>query len=76
MCRVYPPAQITRAYDIQNQRLVAVSGELARAAAELNDLRLRHEGNHVSGNQVAQQVRSLGGVSCCNVWVYTAVHSD
>ena len=54
--------EVARSHDIQNQRLAAVSGELARAAAELGDLRLRHEGAHASQAQVAQQVGGRGGV--------------
>jgi hypothetical protein len=52
---------MTRAYDINHQRLAAVSGELARAAAEIGDMRLRHEGAHAQSAAAQQQVRGRCG---------------
>ena len=52
-------AEVSRSYDIQNQRLVGMGADLSRSGAELNDLRMRYEGA-VAGNSALQQQVGCG----------------
>ncbi|KXZ48321.1 hypothetical protein GPECTOR_29g95 [Gonium pectorale] len=52
-------SEMNRAYDMANQRLAGVAGDLQRASSELADLRLRHEGAHANSAQVG-----AGGGAC------------
>ena len=49
-----------RAYDVQQQRVAGLISDTSRAAAELNDLRMRYEGALSGTTQLQQQV-CLGG---------------
>ena len=46
-----------RAYDVQQQRVAGLISDTSRAAAELNDLRMRYEGALSGTTQLQQQVR-------------------
>ena len=52
---------MSRAFDVQNQRVGAMANDMSRASAELGDLRLRYEGAMATNGQLQQQVGGRWG---------------
>jgi len=51
--------EASRAYDVQQQRVASLISDATRAAAELNDLRMRYEGATGGTSQLQQQVMGM-----------------
>ena len=51
--------EASRSYDVQQQRVAALISDTSRAAAELNDLRMRYEGALSGSSQLQQQVMAM-----------------
>lgn len=53
-------AEVSRAFDIQTQRVAAMSTEFARSNSELSDLRLRFEAAHGTASAASASAQQLG----------------